>query len=120
MSKQNLLRQAENAERHADQTVDEELKAALIKAAGDYRSEAELPGLLGGRMYALFCDKTQLGRIYPSEKEAWEAALMDGFVTDIPVADEAGGQVLPVGYHVQQVAEQYDPQPDRKLPRETS
>jgi hypothetical protein len=71
-------------------------------------------------MYALFCDKTQLGRIYPSEKEAWEAALMDGFVTDIPVADEAGGQVLPVGYHVQQVAEQYDPQPDRKLPRETS
>lgn len=41
MRKEDLLRQAENAERHADQAVDEELKQALRKAAEDYRREAE-------------------------------------------------------------------------------
>ncbi|WP_158226516.1 hypothetical protein [Bradyrhizobium sp. UFLA03-84] len=40
MSRANLLRQADNAERHADQTTDEEMKAALKKAAEDYRREA--------------------------------------------------------------------------------
>lgn len=41
MSKEDLLRQAENAERHADQAVDPEVKEALRKAAEDYRREAE-------------------------------------------------------------------------------
>ena len=41
MSKADLLRQAENADRHADQATDEEVKAALRKAAEDYRREAE-------------------------------------------------------------------------------
>jgi hypothetical protein len=71
-------------------------------------------------MYALFRGKTQLGKTYSSEKEVWEAALTEGLVSDVPVADEVGGQVLPAGYHVQQVAENYDPQPDWKLPREIS
>ncbi|MET4091261.1 hypothetical protein [Bradyrhizobium sp. S3.5.5] len=41
MSKADLLRQAENADRHADQVVDEEVKEALRKAAEDYRRGAE-------------------------------------------------------------------------------
>ncbi|MGY4295149.1 hypothetical protein ACVWXN_003244 [Bradyrhizobium sp. i1.4.4] len=41
MSKADLYRQAENADRHADQAVDEEVKEALRKAAEDYRREAE-------------------------------------------------------------------------------
>ena len=41
MSKQELLRQAENAERHADQTTDESVRENLRKAAEDYRREAE-------------------------------------------------------------------------------
>ncbi|MCP1852051.1 MULTISPECIES: hypothetical protein [Bradyrhizobium] len=40
MSRADLLRQAENAERHADQATDEEIKSALKKAADDYRREA--------------------------------------------------------------------------------
>jgi hypothetical protein len=71
------------------------MKEALRKAAEEYRREAEEPN----GMYALFRDKTQLGKTYASEKEVWEAALTEGLVTDIPVADGAGGQVLPIGYH---------------------
>jgi hypothetical protein len=71
-------------------------------------------------MYALFEGKTQIGGTFETEKEVWEAALIDGLVTDVPVADEAGGQVLPQGYHVERVEERYDPQPDWKLPREIS
>jgi hypothetical protein len=41
MSKEQLLRQAENAERHADQTTDETVRETLRKAAEDYRHEAE-------------------------------------------------------------------------------
>jgi hypothetical protein len=41
MSKEQLLRQAENAERHADQTTDETVREILRKAADDYRHEAE-------------------------------------------------------------------------------
>jgi len=40
MSKADLLRQAENADRHADQAVDEEVKQTLRQAAEDYRREA--------------------------------------------------------------------------------
>ena len=71
-------------------------------------------------MYALFRGKTQLARTYPTEQEVWQAALREGLVADLPVADEAGGQVLPPGYHVEKVDECYEPQPDWKLPREIS
>jgi len=74
-------------------------------------------------MYALFDGSTQIGSAFPTEKEVWEAALTDGLVTDVPVADEAGGQILPAGYHVAQVDEteqSYKAKPDWKLPREIS
>ena len=48
-------------------------------------------------MYALFEGEKQIGSPFPTEKEVWEAALIEGLVTDVPVADEAGGQILPVG-----------------------
>jgi len=38
-------------------------------------------------------------------KEVWEAALIEGLVTDVPVTDEEGGQILPKGYHVKRVDE---------------
>jgi hypothetical protein len=71
-------------------------------------------------MYALFEGDRQIGSPFPTEKEVWEAALIEGLVTDVPVADEAGGQVLPKGYRVVQVEDEFDPRPDWKLPREIS
>jgi hypothetical protein len=71
-------------------------------------------------MFALYRGKTQLGRTYHTEKDVWLAALEEGLVTDVPVADEAGGRVLPPGYHVQRMDEPYDPRPDWKLPQEIS
>ena len=68
-------------------------------------------------MYALFEGKTQISGPFATEKEVWEAALIEGLVTDVPVADEAGGQILPQGYHVERVEGTCDPQPDWKLPR---
>ena len=62
--------------------------------------------------YALFRDKTQIGGTFDTEKEVWEAALTEGLVADVPVADEEGGQILPKGYHVAEVEQPYDPQPD--------
>ncbi|WFU29505.1 hypothetical protein QA635_23120 [Bradyrhizobium brasilense] len=64
-------------------------------------------------MYALFRGKTQLGRSFATEMEVWEAALIDGLVEDVPVADELGGQILPAGYRVERVDE-YEAQPDWK------
>ena len=60
-------------------------------------------------MYALFEGDKQIGSAFPTEKEVWEAALIEGLVMDVPVADEEGGQVLPNGYHVAKVEEPYDP-----------
>lgn len=54
-------------------------------------------------MYALFEGERQIGNPFATEKEVWEAALIEGLVTDVPVADEEGGPLLPAGYHVQQV-----------------
>jgi hypothetical protein len=51
-------------------------------------------------MYALFEGDRQIGKPFATEKEVWEAALIEGLVTDVPVADEEGA-----GYHVQQVNE---------------
>jgi hypothetical protein len=56
-------------------------------------------------MYALFEYDRQVGNPFATEKEVWEAALIEGLVTDVPVADEEGGQVLPKGYHVEHVAD---------------
>jgi vacuolar-type H+-ATPase subunit I/STV1 len=105
MSNRDLLRQAENAERHADQTADEEMKATLKKAAEHYRDEASAP-------YALFRGQTQLGKAYSSHEEVRKAALAEGLVPE----DEE----LPAGYRIQQVAEHYDPRPEWKLPKEIS
>jgi hypothetical protein len=71
-------------------------------------------------MYALFDGKKQIGSPFRTEKEVWEAALIEGLVTDVPVADEAGGQILPKGYHVAWVGDEFDPRPGWKLPKEIS
>jgi hypothetical protein len=71
-------------------------------------------------MYALFEGDKQIGNAFPTEKEVWEAALIEGLVMDVPVADEEGGQVVPNGYHVAKVEESYDSRPDWKLPRDIS
>jgi hypothetical protein len=93
--------------------------AELLGGAGfGVRASEQIEMRKEGLMYALFRDKTQLGKTFSTEKEVWEAALAEGLVSDIPVADEAGGQVLPIGYHVVQLAEDYDPQPDWK-PKES-
>jgi hypothetical protein len=42
-------------------------------------------------MYALFDGNKQIGSACRSKKEVWEAALIEGLVTDVPVADEEGG-----------------------------
>ena len=71
-------------------------------------------------MYALFEGDKQIGSAFPTEKEVWEAALIEGLVMDVPVADEEGGQVIPSGYHVARVEEPCDPRPDWKLARDIS
>jgi len=71
-------------------------------------------------MYALFEGDRQIGDPFPSEKEVWEAALIEGLVTDVPVANEEGGRLLPAGCHVARVDETCTPRPDWKLPREIS
>jgi hypothetical protein len=70
-------------------------------------------------MYALFQGDKQIGRP-PPDRKVWEAAPVEGLITDVPVADEAGGQVLPQGYHVAEVADEFAPLPNWKLPREIS
>lgn len=54
-------------------------------------------------MYALFEDDRQIGSPFSTEKEVWEAALIEGLVTDVPVADEESGQIIPAGYQVKRV-----------------
>jgi hypothetical protein len=56
-------------------------------------------------MYALFEGDRQIGNPFPTEKEVWEAALIEGLVTDVPVADEEGGQIIPAGYHVKHIGD---------------
>jgi hypothetical protein len=46
-------------------------------------------------MYALFDGDKQIGNSFATEKEVWEAALIEGLVIDVPVADEEGGPVIP-------------------------
>lgn len=60
-------------------------------------------------MYALFEGDRQIGNPFATEKEVWEAALIEGLVTDVPVADEEGGRLLPAGYRVQLVDDESRP-----------
>ena len=62
--------------------------------------------------YALFDRDKQIGEAWPTEAEVWRNALRSGLIADIPVADEAGGQVLPRGYHVART----DPEDPRRSP----
>jgi hypothetical protein len=62
--------------------------------------------------YALFDRDKQIGEAWPTEAEVWRNALRSGLIADIPVADEAGGQVLPRGYHVVRT----DPEDPRRSP----
>jgi hypothetical protein len=55
--------------------------------------------------YALFDCDTQVSEPLPTEIEVWKQALEAGLISDIPVADEDGGQVLPPGYHVKEVTD---------------
>ncbi|MCS3450262.1 MULTISPECIES: hypothetical protein [Bradyrhizobium] len=73
--------------------------------------------------YALFDRDKQIDKAFPTEKQAWEHALVSGLVFDVPVADEAPGQVLPAGYHMKQIpgdSEVCEPAPEWKLPNEIS
>ena len=71
--------------------------------------------------YALFDGDRQIGPDLPTETDVWKQALQAGLISDIPVADEAGGQVLPAGYHVKEIREQScAPDPAWKLPDEIS
>ena len=53
--------------------------------------------------YALFDCERQIGDAFATEQAVWKQAVEAGLVDDIPVADEADGQVLPVGYHVKEI-----------------
>ena len=54
-------------------------------------------------MYALFEGDHFILEPFPDREGSMGAALIEGLVTDVPVADEEGGQVLPAGYHVEHV-----------------
>jgi hypothetical protein len=103
MSKKSLEDQANRADGIADQTVDDALKETLRDAAKEYREKAVRSESAEQNGYALFAGEKQIGNVFASEKEVWEAALIEGLITDVPVADEAGGQILPKGYHVERV-----------------
>jgi len=71
--------------------------------------------------YALFDGDRQIGPSLPTEAEVWKEALDSGVISDVPVADEAGGQVLPAGYRVKETKEECcAPDPAWKLPDEIS
>ncbi|EAQ36868.1 hypothetical protein NB311A_06958 [Nitrobacter sp. Nb-311A] len=60
-------------------------------------------------LYALFDHDRRIGESAATELDAWKKALQAGLISDIPVADEQGGQVLPPGLHVKQVDEDCRP-----------
>lgn len=71
--------------------------------------------------YALYDRDRLVGRVLPTEAEVWKQALESGLISDVPVADEAGGQVLPIGYHVKEIREERcEPDSAWKLPDEIS
>jgi hypothetical protein len=71
--------------------------------------------------YALFDGDRQIGSSCPTEAEVWKQALDCRLISDVPVADESGGQVLPAHYHVKDIREVgCAPDPAWKLPEEIS
>ncbi len=68
-------------------------------------------------MYALFRGTTQIAGTFPTEHDCLKAALAEGLIGEVQVADESGAQILPADYHIERVQEPYDPQPDWNLPR---
>lgn len=71
--------------------------------------------------YALFDGDRQIGPNQPTEAAVWTQALDSRLIADVPVADEAGGQVLPARYHVKEIREEdCAPDPAWKLPDEIS
>lgn len=63
------------------------------------------PALTIGGTHVRAVWRRQAGNPFPTEKEVWEAALIEGLVIDVPVADEESGQVITAGYHVEHVAD---------------
>jgi hypothetical protein len=74
----------------------------------------------GAHSLWLFDYDARVGEPMRTELEAWKQALEAGLISDLPVADEEGGEVLPPDFHVRQVDEAFDPRPDWRLPREIS
>ncbi|WP_076858166.1 hypothetical protein [Bradyrhizobium mercantei] len=73
--------------------------------------------------YALFDRDNQIDQAFPTEKQAWEHALICGLIFDVPVAHEAPGQLLPAGYHMKRIpcdSEVCEPAREWKLPNEIS
>jgi len=112
-------------ERLCDQTVDDLSDTEREKSKEVSAQKApSVTSVAGGvfdeevSMYALFEGKKQIGSPFPTEKEVWEAALIEGLVTDVPVADEEGGQILPRGYRVARLDEGSGPR--RERPRRIS
>ena len=70
--------------------------------------------------YALFDHNERIGDVASSELEAWRKAVDSGLISDIPVADEQGGQVLPRGLHVKRLTEDFKPRSEWNLPTEIS
>ena len=68
--------------------------------------------------YALFDGEECISEPMATELEVWKQALEAGLISDIPVADEEGGQVLPPGFQVREVANPLEP--PRPSSRETS
>lgn len=62
-------------------------------------------------MYALFKGYQQIGCAFPTEKEVWEAALIDGLVVDVPMPDDED-HIDPAGYHVAKIDEISRPRGD--------
>jgi hypothetical protein len=76
-------------------------------------------------MYALFRGTTRIAGTFPTWHECLKSALAEGLISEaqmneIQVANESGAQTPPTNYHIDQIQESYDPQPDWKLPREIS
>jgi hypothetical protein len=55
--------------------------------------------------YALFDHDERIGEPMPTELDVWKQALEAGLISDVPVADEQGGPVLPPGFVVRQIEE---------------
>ncbi|NOJ43297.1 hypothetical protein [Bradyrhizobium australiense] len=71
--------------------------------------------------YALFVDERQIGPGLPTEAAVWKQALDASLISDLPVANEAGGAVLPARYHVKEIREEFcAPDPAWRLPDEIS